>query len=130
MSLSQSIHYVFYFRVIVFYLIETRLVSSRIIHSNWNHRSFSVSQQFRRGDLNGHICHMCNFMRLTTTEVPRQITNAFKIGEQVTSKTFSSRNSIFLIIILRGRKHYLSAKRRRCTTSPVGDKFCVNLIHF
>ena len=129
MSVCQSLQSVLYFRVIVFYLIETGLVSSRIIHSNWNHRSFSVSQQFRRGDLNGHICHMCNLMQLKTIEVSRQITNVFEIGQQVTMKTFSSGNFIFLIIILSSCKHYLSIKRRRCTTSPVGDKFCGNLIH-
>ena len=128
---SQSTLF-FYLWMIFFYLIETRLGSSRLIHYNWNHPSSSVSQQFRRGDLNGHKCHMCNLMQLETTEVSWQITNVFEIGQQVTMKTFSSGNFIFLIIILSSGKqwHYLSIKSRRCTTSPVGDKFCGNLIHF
>ena len=128
MSLSQSIHSVLYFRVTLFYLIETSLVSSRIIHLNWNRWSFSVSQQFRRGDLNGHICHMCNLIQLKTIEVSGQITD--RLARKFTHNIFSSGNSIFLIVILRGRNHYLSNKSRRYNSSAVGDKFCGNLIHF
>ena len=123
-NVSQSIHFVLNFWVIVFYLTEAWLVSSRIIHSNWHHRSFSVSHQFGRGDLNAliyyHICQLRNLMQLRTNDKDK-LQTYLRLARKFTHQTVSPGNLNFLIVILSSRKHYLSINSRSCTTSPVDD---------